>query len=178
MNNVGVSTLRTGNTIGGGDFAEGRLIPDCIRAAINQQEIVVKNPHSIRLYQYVLEAVSACLFIAMKQYDDITLANNYSVEPNPFDSMTTEQLVQLFCDKWDNNIKWRRYEDNLENADGTPTEDDPNKQRLDIGWKSPLKIQQAIDKTIEWTKAYINNQDVSNVMDKQIEEFIHMLNED
>ena len=65
---VAISTARAGNVIGGGDFANDRIIPDCVRAAIKKEEIVVRNPFSIRPYQHVLEPIYAYLMIAAEQY--------------------------------------------------------------------------------------------------------------
>ena len=67
---MAVSTARAGNVIGGGDFASDRIIPDCIRASLEKQPIIVRNPHSTRPYQHVLEPVMAYLMIAQKQYED------------------------------------------------------------------------------------------------------------
>ena len=61
-----ISTMRAGNVIGGGDFAADRIIPDCIRAAVSGQEIVIRNPHSVRPYQHVLEPIKAYLTVAIE----------------------------------------------------------------------------------------------------------------
>ena len=71
---VAVSTARAGNVIGGGDFAQDRIVPDCIRAAQTHRDIIVRNPHSIRPYQHVLEPLFAYLMIAQKQYQDYDYA--------------------------------------------------------------------------------------------------------
>ena len=67
---ISISTARAGNVIGGGDFAKDRIIPDCIRSAIKNENIIVRNPNSVRPYQHVFEALSAYLMIAQKQYND------------------------------------------------------------------------------------------------------------
>ena len=68
-----ISTARAGNVIGGGDFANDRIIPDCVRALEKGEDIIVRNPHSIRPYQHVLEPLYAYLMIAKAQYGDIKL---------------------------------------------------------------------------------------------------------
>ena len=90
---IAVSTARAGNVIGGGDFANDRIIPDCIRAAINHKDIIVRNPYSTRPYQHVLEPVYAYMMIAAKQYENITYAGNYNVGPNDTDCYQTGELV-------------------------------------------------------------------------------------
>lgn len=93
---VAISTARAGNVIGGGDFANDRIIPDCIRAAIKREDIVVRNPFSTRPYQHVLEPLYAYLMIAAMQYQDIKYAGYYNVGPDDVDCFQTGALVDLF----------------------------------------------------------------------------------
>ena len=72
---IAISTARAGNVIGGGDFADFRIIPDCIRAALENKIIEVRNPNSIRPYQHVLEPLIAYMIIAEKQYSDKKFAD-------------------------------------------------------------------------------------------------------
>lgn len=97
---VAISTARAGNVIGGGDFANDRIIPDCVRAIENGTTIAVRNPYSTRPYQHVLEPLFAYLMIAMKQYNDHNYAGWYNVGPDECDCVTTGDLVDLFCKKW------------------------------------------------------------------------------
>ena len=97
---VAISTARAGNVIGGGDFANDRIVPDCIRAAEKKEPIIVRNPHSTRPYQHVLEPLYAYLMIAEKQYEDIKYAGYYNVGPDECDCITTGTLVDIFCKKW------------------------------------------------------------------------------
>ena len=86
---VAVSTARAGNVIGGGDFANDRIVPDCIRAAIKGEKIIVRNPQSTRPYQHVLEPLAAYLMIVQKQYEDKKYAGFYNVGPDDIDCVTT-----------------------------------------------------------------------------------------
>ncbi len=98
-NRVAISTARAGNVIGGGDFANDRIIPDCIRAVMAGKEIIVRNPHSTRPYQHVLEPLYAYLMIAAKQYENSDLAGYYNVGPDETDCFKTGALVDLFVHK-------------------------------------------------------------------------------
>lgn len=102
--NVAISTARAGNVIGGGDFSNDRIIPDCIRAVIDQKEIVVRNPFSTRPYQHVLEPLYAYLMIAAMQYQNIKYAGYYNVGPDDVDCFQTGTLVELFVSKWGGRI--------------------------------------------------------------------------
>lgn len=101
-----VSTARAGNVIGGGDFANDRIIPDCVRAAQAGRAIGVRNPYSTRPYQHVLEPLFAYLMIAARQHEDKRLADWYNVGPDDCDCVTTGQLVNLFCEKWGSGARW------------------------------------------------------------------------
>ena len=97
---VAVSTARAGNVIGGGDFAADRIVPDCVRAVQAGTPIGVRNPHSTRPYQHVLEPLFAYLMIAQRQYENRQLAGWYNVGPDECDCVTTGELVELFKKKW------------------------------------------------------------------------------
>lgn len=167
---VAVSTARAGNVIGGGDFAEDRIIPDCVRSAAEGRDIIVRNPHSIRPYQHVLEPLLAYLAIAKEQFEDRELEGFYNVGPEEKDCMTTGQLADLFCRKWGEGLKWvSRY-------DGGPHEAsflklDCSKMKKVFGWKPRWDAETAVEKTVEWSKAYLAGEDVAACMDRQIEEF-------
>ena len=97
---IPISTARAGNVIGGGDFANDRIIPDCIRAATKHEDIIVRNPFSTRPYQHVLEPLYAYLLIAKKQYEDSSYAAYYNVGPDDVDCFQTGALVDLFVNTW------------------------------------------------------------------------------
>lgn len=167
---VAVSTARAGNVIGGGDFANDRIIPDCVRAVRNQEVIIVRNPHSIRPYQHVLEPLFAYLMIAQKQYKDRRLAGWYNVGPDDCDCVTTGELVDLFCNTWGDNAAWEnRWTGGPHEANFLKL--DCSKIKTVMGWKPQWHIKEAIDKTCEWTRAWLMNGDIPNIMDKQIKEY-------
>lgn len=165
-----ISTARAGNVIGGGDFAENRIIPDCIRSVIHGKTIHVRNPYSIRPYQHVLEPLSAYLMIAEKQVEDESLADSYNVGPDENSCLPTGKLAELFCQIWRGDAAWRT----------TMTEQphearclklDTSKIRTKIGWYPQWKIEMAIKKTIELTKWYYQGRDLSAALEKQIKEY-------
>lgn len=165
-----VSTARAGNVIGGGDFANDRIIPDCIRAALAGKDIVVRNPHSVRPYQYVLEPLYIYLTIAMKQYDDQAYAGYYNIGPDDQDCVTTGALADLFCQAWGDGIKW------VNQYDGGPHEAnflklDCSKIKKIFNWQPHMGIRQAVEWTVQWSKEYAAGKEILEVMDKQIREF-------
>lgn len=167
---VAVSTARAGNVIGGGDFANDRIVPDCVRAVQKHEDIVVRNPHSTRPFQHVLEPVMAYLMIAEEQYKDKRYQGYYNVGPDESDCVTTGMLVDTFCSKWGQGMKW------LNKSDGGPHEAgflklDCSKLKTVFGWKPKWNFDKAMEKTVEWSKIFVEDGDVVECMDRQIEEY-------
>lgn len=168
---VAISTARAGNVIGGGDFANDRIIPDCIRAAINHEDIVVRNPFSTRPYQHVLEPLYAYLMIAQAQYEDGKFAGWYNVGPDDQDCFLTGALVDLFVKHWGEGMQWiNRY-------DGGPHEAnflklDCSKLKTTFDWKPHWNLDKAIEMVVEWSKCWTENGDIRACMDREIAEFM------
>lgn len=168
---VPISTARAGNVIGGGDFANDRIIPDCIRSVQKGEDIVVRNPYSTRPYQHVLEPLYAYLMIAARQYQDSKYAGWYNVGPDDVDCFQTGALVDLFVSKWGEGIKW------VDRYDGGPHEAnflklDCSKLKGTFGWKPRWNLSDAMDKIVEWSKCWLSGGDVRACMDRQIDEFL------
>ena len=106
-NSAAISTARAGNVIGGGDFAADRIIPDCVRAALKNEPIIVRNPNSTRPYQHVLEPLTAYLTILEKQYQNPQkYSGSYNIGPDECDCVTTGELAEIFCQEWGEGLRW------------------------------------------------------------------------
>ncbi|MCI9584138.1 CDP-glucose 4,6-dehydratase [Clostridiaceae bacterium] len=165
-----VSTCRAGNVIGGGDFAHDRIIPDCVRAAAAGGQIIVRNPRSIRPFQHVLEPLYVYLLVAGRQAERPELSGNYNVGPDDADCVCTGRLTELFCQKWGGGLSW------IERGDGGPHEAgflklDCSRVKHVFGWRPLYHIEEAIEKTVEWSKAWLDGADLRSVTDRQIREF-------
>lgn len=168
---IPISTARAGNVIGGGDFANDRIIPDSVRAAQKGESIVVRNPFSTRPYQHVLEPLYTYLMIAAKQYEDNKYSGYYNVGPDDIDCFETGALVDLFVSKWGEGMKW------INKYDGGPYEAnflklDCSKLKTTFGWTPRWNLHEAMDMIVEWSKCWISGGDVRACMDKEIEEFL------
>jgi CDP-glucose 4,6-dehydratase len=164
-----ISTARSGNVIGGGDYAEDRVIPDCVRAMEAGTEIVIRNPHSTRPYQHVLECLSGYLLLAQKQYNDKALEGAYNFGPNDESCVTTGVLAGLFCGAWGQGAAWRIQ------GDGGPHEAsflklDCSKAKTVLGWKPRWDIKTAVEKTVEFAKSGTDKERIDCV-DRQIQEY-------
>jgi len=174
---IAISTARAGNVIGGGDFSQDRIIPDCFRAVEQHKNIIVRNPFSVRPYQHVLEPVVVYLMIAKAQYEDKKYAGNYNVGPNDSDCWTTGDLVTLFCDKWNaytgDAVSW------VNHFDGGPHEAnflklDCSKLRNTFDWCPRWNVEIAMEKIVEWLDIYRKNGDILACIKNQISEFVNL----
>ncbi len=162
-----ISTARAGNVIGGGDFAENRIIPDCIRAAEKGEPIIVRNSYSIRPYQHVLEPLFAYLMICEKQYQDKKYAGYYNVGPDESDCITTGELADLFCAAWGKGQTWKNVSTEGPH-EASFLKLDCSKLRNTFGWKPRWGIQQAVEKTVDWTKVYQRRGNIPEEMNREI----------
>ena len=146
-----ISTARSGNVIGGGDYSEDRIIPDCIRAVKSRNEIIVRNPYSTRPYQHVLECLSGYLVLAQKQYNVKTIEGAYNFGPNDESCVSTEMLVNLFCEAWGNGSSWGVQRDEGPH-EANFLKLDCSKAKSVLNWKPRWDIKTAIQKTVEFAK--------------------------
>lgn len=170
---IAISTARAGNVIGGGDFAENRIIPDCVRAAIANKNIIVRNPNSTRPYQHVLEPLFAYLIIAKKQYEDGELQGSYNVGPGDEGCYTTRQLVESFIKFWGEGLDWNHpeqvdschHEANFLKLDNT-------KIRNMLGWSPVWNLDETMKSIVKWTRAWQSGMNMIEVTDSQINQFV------
>jgi CDP-glucose 4,6-dehydratase len=165
----GISTARSGNVIGGGDFSENRIIPDCVRAAEEGKNVVIRNPKSIRPYQHVIDCISGYLLLAGRQFGN-NYSGSYNFGPDENDLVDNEKLVDMFCAAWGSGMKSEHKHD------GGPHEAnflklDASKAKSILGWKPAIDIKKAVELTVEWHKAHISNGDVVKYMDSQIKSY-------
>lgn len=168
---ISTSTCRAGNVIGGGDFSENRIIPDCVKAVLLNKDIEVRNPNSFRPYQHVLEADVFYLLVAMMQYNNIDYAGHYNIGPNSEDCICTEDLVKMFKNNW-NELKYI-----CKNTNGPHEANylklDISKAKTLLNWNPKWNIKKAVEKTVEWYKAFANNKDIIEITNNQINEYLN-----
>lgn len=171
-NRVAVSTARAGNVIGGGDFANDRIIPDCVRAMKDGRVIGVRNPYSTRPYQHVLEPLAVYLEIAAKQYEDSKYADYYNVGPDDCDCITTGDLVGLFCKYWGEGAKWENQAEADAPHEANFLKLDCSKVKSVFGWKPRWHIEECMKMTTKFSKVWLSHGDIPAEMDKEIKEFL------
>ena len=167
-----VSTARAGNVIGGGDFAKDRIVPDCVRAAISKNPVIIRNPNSIRPFQHVLEPLFIYLDIVMRQAQDRERFEGYfNVGPDDSDCVNAQALVESFKRAWGEGFDFKIQ------LDGGPHEAGFLKLNCDklkavYGWKPRLDVHGAIDLSVEWYKAWNDGEDMNDITESQIRSYI------
>ena len=169
---VAVSTARAGNVIGGGDFANDRIIPDCVRAMAAQKPIGVRNPYSTRPYQHVLEPLAVYLTIAQKQYEDPSYQGYYNVGPDDCDCVTTGELVDLFCKHWGEGAAWENQAEANAPHEANFLKLDCSKIKSVFGWKPRWHMEECMEMTCRFSKVWLSGGDIPAEMDAEIKDFL------
>ena len=172
---VAVSTARAGNVIGGGDFANDRIVPDSVRAVMKGEEIIVRNPYSTRPFQHVLEPLYVYLLIAMKQYENSGFSGYYNVGPDDTDCITTGELCDIFCTHYGDGAAWKNVSEENAVHEAGFLRLDTAKLKSTFNWKPVWNIGTALQKVVEWTKVYAAGGDVNAVCSAQINEFLERI---
>lgn len=146
-----VATARAGNVIGGGDWAENRIVPDAIRALSRKQPIDVRNPHAVRPWQHVLEPLGGYLELARQLNEDPTLADAWNFGPFTDDTRTVEELVDRVIYAWGEGTWTTRQREQPHEAGMLRLAIDKAMARLD--WRPRWRFEEAIDRTVAWYKA-------------------------
>ena len=163
-----ISTARSGNVIGGGDYATDRIIPDCIRAVEEGKEIILRNPNSTRPYQHVLECLRGYLTLAKAQYEDKSFVGSYNFGPDDESCVTTGQLATLFCENWGNGAAWKNVSEANAPHEANFLKLDCSKSKTVLGWYPQWGIKDAVQKIVEWEKSVLTGTSAAEITDKQI----------
>lgn len=169
---VAVSTARAGNVIGGGDFANDRIVPDCVRAQAAQKVIGVRNPYSTRPYQHVLEPLFAYLMIAAEQLVRPELQGYYNVGPDECDCVTTGELVDAFCKAWGEDARWENQAEANAPHEANFLKLDCSKIKATFAWQPRWHINDAIEQTCQFSKVWLTGGDIPAEMDREINEYL------
>lgn len=168
---VALSTARAGNVIGGGDWAEDRLIPDTLRAIESGQPVSIRNPFATRPWQHVLEPLSGYLCLAEKLYmQGSAFAEAFNFGPSEKDAKSVQWVVEQLTQSWGEGASWK--------LDGSTHPHEANYLKLDcskaltkLGWQPRWDLSHALQAIIVWHKALKNNQDMRALCMQQINEY-------
>ncbi len=157
---VALASGRAGNVIGGGDWAEDRLIPDILRAISAGCPVIIRNPHAIRPWQHVLEPLSGYLQLAQKLYEDgVAFAEGWNFGPNDEDAQPVQWIVEQLTQQWSEGASWQ-----LDQADH-PHEArylklDCSKAKMRLDWQPRWNLTHTLEMIIAWQRAYMTKEDM------------------
>lgn len=169
---IGISTCRAGNVIGGGDFSNNRIIPDCVRAVQEKRTIIVRNPQSVRPYQHVLDPLRAYLMIAAEQYRDCSRAGAYNIGPDECDCLTTGELTELFCKYWGEGACWESREERNAPHEAHLLKLDCSKLKGAFSWRPHWDINKGVEMVCRFHKVMVQGGDIKAELDSEIQEFM------
>ena len=168
-NSPALSTARSGNVIGGGDFAADRIIPDCVRAFSAGKPALLRNPASTRPYQHVLDCLAGYLLLAARQADDKRrFEGAWNFGPDEESCVTTGELATLFAHAWGNEAVWQSVPQVDAPHEATFLKLDSSKAKAALGWRPRWGIKQAVEATAQWHKAVAAGQSAADTTDEQI----------
>jgi len=172
---MGLASVRAGNVIGGGDWADDRLIPDILRSFEKNEPVVIRNPKATRPWQHVLEPLSGYLILAQKLYEDQKeYAEGWNFGPNEKDVKPVDWILNKMIAKWPNS-SWE--------LDSSSNPHEANFLQLDIskaesklGWKPIWELSHTLEKIIDWHQAWINKEDMQTVCLSEIKAYMADMN--
>ncbi len=168
---IGVATARAGNVIGGGDWAEDRLIPDFIRALLKNEKIKLRNPCAIRPWQHVLEPLFGYMLLAQKLYEKSdTYSEAWNFGPDAIDAKTVEWVIKKLYSLWGSNAEIE-YENGFLPHEANFLKLDCSKAVNKLGWQPKWNMDKTLEKVVEWLRAYVNNADLRSICFEQIHEY-------
>lgn len=164
-----IATARAGNVIGGGDWAQDRIIPDVMKAFMQSEPVIIRNPDAIRPWQHVLEPLNGYLKLVEQLWDHgSSFAEGWNFGPHDSDAKTVGWIVENLTRLWADGAGWIN-----DTAGGHPHEAtylklDSSKAKMLLKWSPVMNISKALEMTVEWYRAFNNQQDMREVTLDQI----------
>ena len=169
---IAIASARAGNVIGGGDWAEDRLIPDIMRAITQGRSVTIRNPHAIRPWQHVLEPLSGYLKLAQKLYEEgAAYAEGWNFGPNDEDAKPVQWIVEQLTQSWGEGASW------LLDGGEHPHEAhylklDCSKAKSRLDWHPRWHLDEALKRIVDWQKQYLYGRDMRAVTIEQIDLYL------
>lgn len=176
---VAIASARAGNVIGGGDWAADRLIPDILRAFERQKPVLIRNPHSTRPWQHVLEPLSGYMTLVERLWDTgQEFAEGWNFGPRDEDARPVQWIVERMVEAWGQDASWRQE------AGEHPHEAhylklDISKAGHQLAWQPRWNLQTALLEILHWHRAWLTNADMHKLCLSQIQQYtnsIHTIN--
>jgi len=168
---LSLSSVRSGNVIGGGDWAKDRLIPDIVNGISKKIPIQIRNIKSVRPWQFVLEPLFGYLLLAQRMWKDgKEFSEPWNFGSDETDCKSVKWILEKFSAEWNNGFSWK--EDTRDNPhEAEILKLDCNKAKKRLGWKTKLDVNETIEWTVNWYKEYFKKSDMKKYTENQIDRF-------
>ena len=166
-----IASVRAGNVIGGGDWAQDRLVPDIVRAMLANEQVEIRNPASVRPWQHVLDALSGYLIIADRLLaGDTSVASAFNFGPADEDTQPVSWVLDRMLAGWGSDLGWTKPE-GPQPHEAAMLRLDCSKARAELGWQPRLRLAEALDKVIDWHRRVAAGDDARAVTSEQIADY-------
>ena len=170
---VAVASARAGNVIGGGDWAEDRLIPDFIRAISSYKDIKIRSPYAIRPWQHVMEPLSGYLLLAKNLFcEGIKYSGGGNFGPDDNDAKSVEWIIDSICKKWGGKATYS-IDTNPKPHEANYLKLDCSKAKTELGWTPKWDINNTLKSIVEWNKAFIDGENIRSITQSQIFNYLN-----
>jgi CDP-glucose 4,6-dehydratase len=174
-NGIGLASVRAGNVIGGGDWADDRLIPDILRSFEKNKPVVIRSPKATRPWQHVLEPLSGYIILAEKLYkNQKEYAEGWNFGPNEQDVKPVDWVLNKMISKWPGS-SWK-LDSNSSPHEAGFLKLDISKAKSRLGWSPVWELSQTLEKIISWHQVWLNNEDIQAACLAEIEEYTRDMN--
>lgn len=168
---MALASARAGNVIGGGDWAADRLIPDIIRAISADRTVIIRNPHSVRPWQHVLEPLGGYLMLAERLHRDGTaFAEGWNFGPSDEDAKPVEWIAEHLTRAWGDGARWA-LDDMKGPHEAGLLKLDCTKARQSLDWQPRWTLGEALERIVEWHRAELGGSDMRSTTLSQIDRY-------
>lgn len=171
-NTAAVASVRAGNVIGGGDWADDRLIPDILRAFQKKEAVIIRNPLSTRPWQHVLEPLSGYLVLAQHLYEDgKNFAEGWNFGPRDEDCRPVSWILDRMVTFWGEGVSWQ-LDKNENPHEANFLKLDCSKAATRLKWKPSWQLEYTLEKIIYWHRAWLQKEDMQTYCLNEIREYL------
>lgn len=168
---VAVATARAGNVIGGGDWANDRLIPDFIRAISKGEEVLIRSPYAIRPWQHVIEPLTGYMLLAEKLFGNRgKFAEAWNFGPDDGDVKNVEWVIRKICELWGEGATYK-VDTHPQPHEANFLKLDCSKSKAELNWHPQWNLEIALKSIVDWNKAWMNKQDIRKTTEEQIDRY-------
>lgn len=169
---VALASVRSGNVIGGGDWAEDRLIPDFLRAISAGRPVIIRSPHAIRPWQHVLEPLSGYLNLAEKLWHHgKDYMGGWNFGPNDEDAKPVEWIVERMTQLWGEGAAWQ-LDGGVHPHEAHYLKLDISKARMRLGWQPRWNLDKTLSSIVDWHRVWQGGDDMRAFTCQQIKTYI------